>query len=361
MAAVGDKTIIFSILEYLNELSKEQAAGKLSEFADLDAESLSVAIDCLSSTFGIDTSNAEHKQQYAQEPKLRAIFNAQAGSVSNPTVVDDEEEKDPKFESFLQLLSKRDYFKGVEPGSEAYQARLKEARARYEKATQQKAESTPSTAPKQCPAQQLPSGTAESWKVRGNEYLTSTPPQPKEAVEAYSNAILLDDTNAIFFANRAAAHLILKDFQSAVTDCKRAIEIQPSYIKSYARLGQAYEGLGDNERAVSEAYEPALALEPDNATFKAKVQTLRAPNPFAVADDQEPSGGGMPDLSGLKGMFPGGMPDIGALLSDPAKMQALMENPMIANLMKNPQMAQMAQQMMQNPDLMKGMFGGKQQ
>ncbi len=36
---------------------------------------------------------------------------------------------------------------------------------------------------------------------------------------------------------RAAAHSTLQQHESAILDCKRAIELDPKYIKAYSRLG----------------------------------------------------------------------------------------------------------------------------
>ena len=47
----------------------------------------------------------------------------------------------------------------------------------------------------------------------------------------YSRAIDLDPDNAVYYSNRAAAHIRLENFGSAVADASRAIDLNPAYIK----------------------------------------------------------------------------------------------------------------------------------
>lgn len=47
----------------------------------------------------------------------------------------------------------------------------------------------------------------------------------------YSQAIELNDKNAVYWANRAFAHIKLEEYGSAVQDATKAIEIDPEYSK----------------------------------------------------------------------------------------------------------------------------------
>ena len=51
------------------------------------------------------------------------------------------------------------------------------------------------------------------------------------AIAGYSKAIDLDPENAVYYANRAAAHLRLENYGSALSDASQAIEIDSSYVK----------------------------------------------------------------------------------------------------------------------------------
>lgn len=52
-----------------------------------------------------------------------------------------------------------------------------------------------------------------------------------QAIELYSQAIELNDKNAVYWANRAFAHIKLEEYGSAVQDATKAIEIDPQYSK----------------------------------------------------------------------------------------------------------------------------------
>lgn len=54
---------------------------------------------------------------------------------------------------------------------------------------------------------------------------------------SYSKAIELNNTNAIYYSNRAAAYSHIGQHHKAIEDCKRAIVIDPLYVKAYSRLG----------------------------------------------------------------------------------------------------------------------------
>lgn len=51
------------------------------------------------------------------------------------------------------------------------------------------------------------------------------------AVAGYSRAIDLDPENAVYYANRAAAHVRLENFGLALSDATKAIELKPAYVK----------------------------------------------------------------------------------------------------------------------------------
>ena len=76
---------------------------------------------------------------------------------------------------------------------------------------------------------------AEKFKVEGNSFLASK--DMNKAVECYSNAIVMNPNNAIYYANRAAAYSHMDLHEKAIADCLESIRINPSYSKAYGRLG----------------------------------------------------------------------------------------------------------------------------
>lgn len=51
------------------------------------------------------------------------------------------------------------------------------------------------------------------------------------AVAAYSRAIDINPENAVYYSNRAAAHVRLENFGLALSDATKAIELDPKYVK----------------------------------------------------------------------------------------------------------------------------------
>jgi small glutamine-rich tetratricopeptide repeat-containing protein alpha len=232
---------------------------------------------------------------------------------------------------------------------------------------------------------------AEKIKLEGNRYMAQQKFQ--EAVDAYSRALDIDANNAIYLSNRSAAFSSLRESAKAAADATKAIEIDPSYSKAYSRLGLALYSQGDAQGALK-AYEKGLEAEGDNPSdgMKRGYETAkkRAQEELDVqvpgADDATetraesappPSSGG--GLGGLANMFGGGgMPDLGSLLNNPqiAQMaQNLMSNPDALNsIMNNPQLRQMQESMrggqmpnmgdlMNNPalqDMARNFMGGNQ-
>jgi hypothetical protein len=59
-----------------------------------------------------------------------------------------------------------------------------------------------------------------------------------QAIESYTRAIALDASNPVYYSNRAAAYASKGDHSSAVLDAEQAIEVDPSFVKAYSRLGR---------------------------------------------------------------------------------------------------------------------------
>lgn len=76
---------------------------------------------------------------------------------------------------------------------------------------------------------------AEKYKASGNSLMSTK--QYDAAIEAYTKAIELDPTNAVYYSNRAAAHSSKSSHAAAITDAEKALEIDPSFVRAYHRLG----------------------------------------------------------------------------------------------------------------------------
>ncbi|XP_010689928.2 serine/threonine-protein phosphatase 5 isoform X2 [Beta vulgaris subsp. vulgaris] len=91
-------------------------------------------------------------------------------------------------------------------------------------------------------AEELKSLANEAFK--GHKY--------SQAIELYSQAIEVNNQNAVYWANRAFAHTKLEEYGSAIHDATKAIEIDPKYSKGYYRRGAAYLAMGKFKDALKD-------------------------------------------------------------------------------------------------------------
>ena len=100
-----------------------------------------------------------------------------------------------------------------------------------------------------------------------------------QSIDDFSHAIFLSPNNTIAFYNRGNAFLARKDFDFALDDFSRVInlssDVDPNKAMSYSLRGFAYENLGDLDQAMIE-YEKALRIDPgNNFTLLLKEEFLR--------------------------------------------------------------------------------------
>lgn len=98
-----------------------------------------------------------------------------------------------------------------------------------------------------------------------------------QAIDSYSEALKLSDNKhekAVFFKNRAAAHLKQGNFQQCIDDCTQALDVTASDTKALFRREQAHEELGQYSQAYNDARR-LLQIEPKNKTFQKIAFKLR--------------------------------------------------------------------------------------
>lgn len=82
-------------------------------------------------------------------------------------------------------------------------------------------------------------------------------------MQCYTKGMDADATNVLLAANRAMAYLKLDRFAEAEEDCTKAIALDSSYFKAFARRGTARLALGKLSEAKAD-FEQLLKLEPGN-------------------------------------------------------------------------------------------------
>ncbi|CAL5379537.1 unnamed protein product [Camellia sinensis] len=124
--------------------------------------------------------------------------------------------------------------------------------------------------------------------LRGNAAFKGR--QWNKAVSYYSEAIKLNEMNATYYCNRAAAYLELGCFREAVEDCSKAISLDKKRlgvyvqdvdialdglnVKAYLRRGTARESLLFYKEALQD-FKHALVLEPQNKLANLAEKRLR--------------------------------------------------------------------------------------
>lgn len=200
---------------------------------------------------------------------------------------------------------------------------------------------------------------ADALKGQGNAALQQK--DYNKAIDLYTQALELQPLNPIYLSNRAAAYSAASRHEDAKGDAEMAVAADPKFAKAWSRLGLAKFALGDSKGAM-EAYQKGIEAEGSGGSEAMRKGYETAKRKFEeeggsldeVEEDTERgagAGGGLPDLSSLAGMFGGGgggMPNISEMMNNPMMRQMaqnLMSNPeMLNNLMSNPRIRQMADQ-----------------
>lgn len=105
--------------------------------------------------------------------------------------------------------------------------------------------------------QRVQTTLAESRYNRGTAY--SSLKNYEEALKDYDKAIELDPQFSKAYNNRGKAHFALGNYQQAIIDMKRSVEIDPLYARAYYNLSLAYSKLGHADEA-SANYKKAESL-----------------------------------------------------------------------------------------------------
>lgn len=110
---------------------------------------------------------------------------------------------------------------------------------------------------------------AEQFKQQGNNLLKEG--KINEAIQAYSEAIQLNKYNSVFWSNRSAAYLTVKDYNQALIDAEVCRRLKPDWPKGCFRLASARLALKQYEDAALAAFE-GCKLDPDNQELKKLLQ-----------------------------------------------------------------------------------------
>ena len=105
-----------------------------------------------------------------------------------------------------------------------------------------------------------------------------------KAVEVFSQAIALCPSTANH-GHRAAAFMAMKNFEKALQDNKKSIEIDLSFIKGHLRVAQCHCAMGDFSAAIS-SYQRVLSIKPKNKVAKKAMENLKQLSQIMVNADR---------------------------------------------------------------------------
>ncbi|KAH7108435.1 phosphoprotein phosphatase [Auriculariales sp. MPI-PUGE-AT-0066] len=113
---------------------------------------------------------------------------------------------------------------------------------------------------------------AAAFKDKANEAFKAA--NYPEAAKMYSFALEKNPLDPTLYCNRAFTRMRLEEQGYAILDCKKAIEIDPKYVKAYYRRGLCQLSIFKPHEAVKD-FKKALALDPKNALAKTQLDATQ--------------------------------------------------------------------------------------
>lgn len=151
---------------------------------------------------------------------------------------------------------------------------------------------------------------AAEAKERGNTAFRSQ--DWSQAIKEYEEAIKRDPSNPAYRNNLAATLCKIMDFQGAKKNCEKALELDPKYVKAWAKKGDI-EFLQKEYHKAMESYQKGLGLDSENKLCRDGLQkTMMQINSGSGGEvDRERAAHAMAD------------PEIQQILSDPVVRQVI--------------------------------------
>ena len=113
---------------------------------------------------------------------------------------------------------------------------------------------------------------ALEYKNRGNAKFKEQ--DYEGAVQAFSEAIALDPSNAVLYSNRSGAYLAMSHVSKAFKDAEEAVRLDPTWPKALARRATAEHALTRFITAQA-TWRKALQLDPGNEAYEKALQAAK--------------------------------------------------------------------------------------
>lgn len=160
---------------------------------------------------------------------------------------------------------------------------------------------------------------SDEHKDKGNELFKAG--DFVNALKEFEEAIKRNPENIAVYANRSATYTKLMDPARALSDAEKCIKLDEKFTKGWIRKAQSHQLQKEYHKAM-DAWQKALALEPENAECKAgftkTMQTIQSSSHASSGNDQE-------------------------------RMEHAMADPEIQNIMRDPSVQQVLRDMQENP------------
>ncbi|KAI0296069.1 activator of Hsp70 and Hsp90 chaperone [Multifurca ochricompacta] len=170
---------------------------------------------------------------------------------------------------------------------------------------------------------------AEALKAEGNKAFAAK--DYDRAINLFSKALDLDQSNFVLWSNRSAAKAGKRDWDGALEDADQCIKANPTWPKGYARKGAALHGQRRYDEAI-EAYELGLKIE-DSPAIRKGYEEVKAAKAADERDDGTEALG------------------IGKMFSDPGMLAKLAANPRTAKHLADASFMQKLQLIQKNPQI----------
>ncbi len=124
--------------------------------------------------------------------------------------------------------------------------------------------------------------SAAEFKEKANNYLKNK--DYDNALKCYDEAVRLDPNDHIHYSNRSACHFNMGNFEKALEDGEKCLQMKPDFSRGYQRKGLALLKLNRVDEAIA-TFTKGSEIDPNNAQLKenlaeAKRAKADADNPF---------------------------------------------------------------------------------
>lgn len=126
---------------------------------------------------------------------------------------------------------------------------------------------------------------AEVLKEKGNTAFKEK--RFEDAIDIFTRCIHLDDTNHVYYSNRAAAYIEMGLFEKAIDSARECVRLKSTWAKGYVRLGIALMRVGKAESV--HVLRKAKALEPHlqgiNELLSQAISLTKKPRDTAMSSE----------------------------------------------------------------------------